>query len=103
MPVEKGGPLLPTDYNFRTWTRPDCATTEFENGNRTWFYFGFRGGPTDLDPKDPDSYPTLRFTVMNLNKQSKLFRYFLPIQTVEIMEFYCHDYVAKISSNQFFF
>lgn len=22
------------------WTRPDCAGTEFENGNRTWFYFG---------------------------------------------------------------
>ena len=75
MPVEKGGPLLPTDYSFRIWTRPDCAGTEFENGNRTWFYFGFRGGPSTGidDPKDIDSYPTLRFTLMNLNKQSKLF------------------------------
>ena len=75
MPVEKGGPLLPTDYSFRIWTRPDCAGTEFENGNRTWFYFGFKYGGTTMmdDPKDPDSYPTLRFTVMNLNKQSKLF------------------------------
>ena len=25
MPVEKGGPLTPTDYSFRIWTRPDCA------------------------------------------------------------------------------
>ena len=75
MPVEKGGPLLPTDYSFRIRTRPDCAGTEFENGNRTWFYFGFRGGPSTGidDPKDIDSYPTLRFTLMNLNKQSKLF------------------------------
>lgn len=46
--------------------------TEFENGNRTWFYFGFRGDATlrsDLD----ETLPTVRFTVMNLNKQSKLF------------------------------
>ena len=28
------------DYEFNLWTRPDCAGTEFENGNRTWFYFG---------------------------------------------------------------
>ena len=76
MPVEKGGPLLPTDYSFRIWTRPDCAGTEFENGNRTWFYFGFRGGPSTGidDPKDIDSYPTLRFTLMNLNKQSKYYQ-----------------------------
>lgn len=25
MPAEKGGPLSPTDYSFRMWTRPDCA------------------------------------------------------------------------------
>jgi hypothetical protein len=45
--------------------------TEFENGNRTWLYFGFRGGPV---ASDDESLPTLRFTVMNMNKQSKLFR-----------------------------
>lgn len=22
------------DYEFNVWTRPDCAETEFENGNR---------------------------------------------------------------------
>jgi hypothetical protein len=43
-PPEKGGPLVPANHSFRIWTRPDCSGTEFENGNRTWFYFGFRGG-----------------------------------------------------------
>ena len=35
-------PTTPADYAFRIWTRPDCSGTDFENGNRTWFYFGFR-------------------------------------------------------------
>lgn len=30
------------DFEFNMWTRPDCAGTEFENGNRTWFYFGIQ-------------------------------------------------------------
>lgn len=35
-----GGASAPTssiaspDYEFNVWTRPDCAETEFENGNR---------------------------------------------------------------------
>lgn len=36
-----GGALPPTsstasspDYEFNVWTRPDCAETEYENGNR---------------------------------------------------------------------
>ena len=52
------------DFEFQIWTRPDCQGTEFENGNRTWFYFGVKGGPVGA---------VLKFTVMNLNKQSKLF------------------------------
>ena len=52
------------DYDFLLWTRPDCHRTEFENGNRTWFYFGLKGGPPGA---------VVRFTVMNMNKQSKLF------------------------------
>jgi len=52
------------DYEFHLWTRPDCQGSEFENGNRTWFYFGLRGGPPGA---------VLKFTVQNLNKQSKLF------------------------------
>ena len=31
------------DFEFNIWTHPDCAGTEFENGNRTWFYFGIKG------------------------------------------------------------
>ena len=57
------GPEAP-DYDFLLWTRPDCHRTEFENGNRTWFYFGLKGGPPGA---------VVRFTVMNMNKQSKLF------------------------------
>lgn len=29
-----GGVSSPPDYEFNVWTRPDCAETEFENGNR---------------------------------------------------------------------
>jgi len=52
------------DVRFRLWTRPDCRGTEFENGNRTWFFFGVRGGAPGA---------VFQFTVMNMNKQSKLF------------------------------
>jgi len=52
------------DFEFHLWTKPDCQGSEFENGNRTWFYFGLRGGPPGA---------VLKFTVQNLNKQSKLF------------------------------
>jgi hypothetical protein len=31
------------DFEFNIWTKPDCAGTEFENSNRTWFYFGIKG------------------------------------------------------------
>lgn len=31
------------DFEFNIWTNPDCAGTEFENANRSWFYFGIRG------------------------------------------------------------
>ena len=38
---------MPHDFAFKLWTKPDCAQTEYENGNRTWFYFGVKGGPLD--------------------------------------------------------
>lgn len=25
------------------WTRPDCAGTEYENLNRSWFFFSIQG------------------------------------------------------------
>ncbi|KAF6101918.1 ATP/GTP binding protein like 5 [Phyllostomus discolor] len=66
-----GGALAPSgstasspDYEFNVWTRPDCAETEFENGNRSWFYFSVRGGsPGKL----------IKINIMNMNKQSKLY------------------------------
>uniref|UniRef100_A0A8C2D0Z5 Cytosolic carboxypeptidase-like protein 5 n=1 Tax=Cyprinus carpio TaxID=7962 RepID=A0A8C2D0Z5_CYPCA len=52
------------DYEFNVWTKPDCASTEFENGNRSWFYFSVRGMlPGKL----------LKINMMNMNKQSKLY------------------------------
>ncbi|XP_016358843.1 cytosolic carboxypeptidase-like protein 5 isoform X1 [Sinocyclocheilus anshuiensis] len=55
---------LQPDYEFNVWTKPDCASTEFENGNRSWFYFSVRGMlPGKL----------LKINMMNMNKQSKLY------------------------------
>ena len=50
--------------------KPDCANTEFENGNRTWFYFGIK---CVKDPESKNTVKVLKLTVMNLNKQSKLY------------------------------
>ncbi|XP_022256729.1 uncharacterized protein LOC111089134, partial [Limulus polyphemus] len=52
------------DLEFNVWTKPDCAGYPYENGNRTWFYFGVQGGPPGI---------TVCINVMNLNRQSKLF------------------------------
>ncbi|VDQ01473.1 unnamed protein product [Trichobilharzia regenti] len=52
------------DHEFKIWTKPDCAGTIYENGNRTWFYFSVRGySPGKV----------MKFTVMNMNKQSKIY------------------------------
>ncbi|XP_051780968.1 cytosolic carboxypeptidase-like protein 5 isoform X2 [Erpetoichthys calabaricus] len=59
-----GGVISSPDYEFNVWNKPDCAETEFENGNRSWFYFSVRGGtPGKL----------IKINVMNMNKQSKLY------------------------------
>lgn len=56
-----------TPLTFTLWTAPDCAGTTFENGNSSWFYFkvvtqaNFEGN-------------TLRLTIMNLNKQLRLYQ-----------------------------
>ncbi|XP_056419685.1 cytosolic carboxypeptidase-like protein 5 isoform X2 [Hyla sarda] len=52
------------DYEFNVWTRPDCAETEYENGNRSWFYFSVRGGAPGK---------VIKINIMNMNKQSKLY------------------------------
>ncbi|KAI4882983.1 hypothetical protein NFI96_015784 [Prochilodus magdalenae] len=59
-----GNLLAHADFEFNVWTKPDCADTEFENGNRSWFYFSVRGVlPGKL----------LKINVKNMNKQSKLY------------------------------
>ncbi|XP_045446902.1 uncharacterized protein LOC123655108 [Melitaea cinxia] len=52
------------DYEFNLWTRPDCAGTEFENGNRTWFYFGIQASEPNVQ---------VRLNLINLNKQGKMY------------------------------
>ncbi|CAH2071748.1 unnamed protein product, partial [Iphiclides podalirius] len=52
------------DYEFNLWTRPDCAGTEFENGNRTWFYFGVQASELGV---------LVRLNLINLNKQGKMY------------------------------
>ncbi|XP_061560196.1 cytosolic carboxypeptidase-like protein 5 isoform X2 [Phycodurus eques] len=52
------------DYEFNVWTQPDCAGTEHENGNRSWFHFSVHGvAPGKL----------LKINVMNMNNQRKLY------------------------------
>ncbi|XP_059583585.1 cytosolic carboxypeptidase-like protein 5 isoform X3 [Alligator mississippiensis] len=59
-----GSALPAADYEFNAWTRPDCAGTEHENGNRSWFYFSVKGGaPGKL----------IKINIVNMNKQSKLY------------------------------
>lgn len=58
------GSNLTPDYEFNVWTQPDCAGTEHENGNRSWFFFSVRGAaPGKL----------LKINVMNMNNQRKLY------------------------------
>ncbi|XP_062267231.1 cytosolic carboxypeptidase-like protein 5 isoform X2 [Platichthys flesus] len=58
------GSTLSPDYEFNVWTQPDCAGTEHENGNRSWFYFSVRGtAPGKI----------LKINVMNMNNQRKLY------------------------------
>ncbi|XP_015430742.1 PREDICTED: cytosolic carboxypeptidase-like protein 5 [Dufourea novaeangliae] len=52
------------EYEFNIWTKHDCHGTQFQNGNRTWFYFGFKANV-------PRIY--VKFNIINLNKQLKMF------------------------------
>ncbi|XP_070195539.1 cytosolic carboxypeptidase-like protein 5 isoform X3 [Littorina saxatilis] len=58
------GAELKPDSEFNVWTKPDCAGTPAENGNRSWFYFGIRGwSPNRL----------IKINIMNMNRQGKLY------------------------------
>ncbi|XP_054617290.1 cytosolic carboxypeptidase-like protein 5 isoform X2 [Dunckerocampus dactyliophorus] len=56
-------PNIP-DYEFNVWTQPDCAGTEHENGNRSWFHFSVQGVAAGK---------LLKVNVMNMNNQRKLY------------------------------
>lgn len=56
-------PLPKHDIEFNVWTRRDCEGTAKMNGNRSWFYFGVKGGYGKC----------IRFNIMNLNRQARLF------------------------------
>ena len=55
-----------SDNSYGIWTAPDCANTKFETGYRTWFHFAVQGARKG---------DTIRFTVMNMNKQTGLFQF----------------------------
>jgi len=61
---EGAGFQVPSDYEFNVQTKPDCAGTEHENGNRSWFYFGIRGY---------QSGKLIRINITNMNRQGKLY------------------------------
>ena len=61
---DDGSVVLVPDHDYNVWTAPDCAGMECENSNRTWFYFGVKGG---------QSGKLLRINIMNLNRQGKLY------------------------------
>ncbi|XP_070556995.1 cytosolic carboxypeptidase-like protein 5 isoform X4 [Ptychodera flava] len=63
-PSRIGDPCPTPDYEYNVWTKPDCGGTEFENGNRSWFYFAVKGG---------NMGKLLKINVMNMNKQGKLY------------------------------
>ncbi|CAG9768873.1 unnamed protein product [Ceutorhynchus assimilis] len=52
------------DAEFNLWTKPDCHNTEFENGNRTWFYFGI---------KAPQGGLLVKLNLVDLNRQGKMY------------------------------
>ncbi|KOB69213.1 putative ATP/GTP binding protein-like 5 [Operophtera brumata] len=53
------------DYEFNMWTRPDCAGTEFENGNRTC--------KSKLLEHSDERSVYVRLNIINLNKQGKMY------------------------------
>ncbi|XP_062478642.1 cytosolic carboxypeptidase-like protein 5 isoform X2 [Pezoporus occidentalis] len=63
-PAAWGTALPAADYEFNVWLQPDCAQTEYENANRSWFYFSVRGGAPGK---------VIKLHIVNMNKQSRLY------------------------------
>lgn len=64
-PPKPAAPVELPDFEFNIWTKPDCSGTQFENANRTWFYFGIRGGPP---------FSLVKLNIVDLNKQGRMYR-----------------------------
>lgn len=65
--VEETGSERKSISEYVLRTAPDCAGSEYENGNRTWFYFSVTT-PINFSGK------CLRFNIVNLNKQCRLYQ-----------------------------
>ncbi|XP_012271372.1 cytosolic carboxypeptidase-like protein 5 [Orussus abietinus] len=52
------------EYEFNLWTKRDCHGTEYQNNNRTWFYFGVRAVAQGVQVK---------LNIVNLNNQVRMF------------------------------
>lgn len=65
--VEECHNSSPDVVEFKLWIAPDCAGTGYENGNRSWFYFGI-SAPASQQGK------TIRINIMNMNKQMRLYQ-----------------------------
>ncbi|GAB1609788.1 cytosolic carboxypeptidase-like protein 5 isoform X1 [Argonauta hians] len=63
VPIGYGNRLEP-DFEFNVWTKPDCSNTVYENGNRSWFYFGVAGAMAGQ---------VIKINIMNMNRQGKLY------------------------------
>lgn len=61
---KSSGPEDVPDSEFNIWTKHDCHGTDYQNTNRTWFYFGV---------KAPAAGILVKINVVNLNKQVKMF------------------------------
>lgn len=57
-------PDMIPDVEFNIWTKRDCYGSVFENGNRTWFYFGMRA---------PNPQLLVKLNMIDLNKQVKMY------------------------------
>lgn len=55
------------NLEFNLWTAPDCAGTEFENPNSSWFCFKV-STPANHNGK------TISFHIMNMNRQWRLYQ-----------------------------
>lgn len=80
------------NVEFNLWTKPDCAGTEYENLNRSWFFFCVQGDNI-IQIRSNEKLTSIlinlfiysnrnsggepnkicKFNIVNLNKQAKLF------------------------------